>query len=323
MIRRLLPLLLAFTSLLFACEPIYGDLAAPIDPSTVFRGAAETYMVGDSEMTAMVIFGEQDEENVGDIAYAEILANGETRLLTGQYRAPEEGVVAATFDILYFIPYEYDRGATERVGSQTMELDVPVEYTGMLASGEDEVTLETEDGSRTFTRLGRLLERIDLSTPEGELLLARLYNYATLVSVARVIGWGSAGLTMYIGRVGMFQGLQTGRQEVALRELLSPETSFTYIDYSDMTGIHFEGTYESHTDLSATGVMLGSVDFTMAPGSTAPPLFAGTVEYEALIVENGVPVDGWYRFIIEGDHTFDVVAADYHDIDLGGLFGLP
>jgi hypothetical protein len=118
----------------------------------------------------------------------------------------------------------------------------------------------------------------------------------------------------------VFDGLQRGRQEVQLRDLLSPKSSFTYIDFTDMTGFRFEGTYESHTNISATGVMVGAVDFSMAPGASELPLFTGTIEYENLVVENGIPNDGFYRFTIEGEHTYDVAAADYHHVDLSGLF---
>jgi hypothetical protein len=163
------------------------------------------------------------------------------------------------------------------------------------------------------------LPNIDLSTPEGELTLARLYNYAYVISLSRVIGWGSAGLSMYIGRAGVFDGLQNGRQEVMLRDLLSPKSSFAYFDYTDLTGFVFDGTYESHTDISATGIMVGSVDFTMAPGAEEPPLFSGTISYENLVVNDGIPNEGFYRFTVD-EQTWDVPPTDFHHIDLSALF---
>ncbi len=141
-----------------------------------------------------------------------------------------------------------------------------------------------------------------------------------MISLSRVIGWGSAGLTMYINRPGVFDGLQHGRQEVLLRDLLSPKSSFTYIEFTDLTGFVYEGTYESHTDISATGMMLGSVDFTMAPGADEPPLFVGTIGYENLRVNDGIPNEGFYRFTMDDGQTWDVEAAVYHDIDLSALF---
>ncbi len=316
--RRLLFLLLL--PLLLACEPVYGDLATPIDRSMPFRAAAETFMAGDAEMTAMVIFGDQDADNIGDIAYGEVLANGETRLYTGTYVAPEEDMVEATFDVLFFIPYEYDVGATERVGAQTMVLDEPIVYTATLMAGADEAMVDTGSGARTFARLGTLLPNIDLSTMDGQWTLSRLYNYAYVISLSRVIGWGSAGLTMYIGRAGVFDGLQRGRQEVQLRDLLSPKSSFTYFDYTDLTGFRYDGTYESHTDISATGMLLGSVEFSMAGENDGTPIFSGRIEYDNLIVNDGIPNEGFYRFVMDDGQTWDIAAADFHHVDLSGLF---
>ncbi len=312
----LLPLL----PLAIACEPVYGDLGQSLDPSTPFEGAAETYLFGGGATTDMVIFGDQDADNIGDIAYATVKDDGEITLLTGTYRAPDSETVQASFTISYHYDPEYDVPASSRVGSTTTLLDVPIEYSGMILMNPDEITLETEGGPRTFTRVGRVMERIDPATPEGEILLARLTNYAVVVSVSRVIGFGSAGLTMYLGRVGEFQGLQSGRQEVEFGELLTPKATFTYVDYTDLTGFHYDGSYTSRTDLSATGDMVGTVAISLTPDADGVPLFSGNLLYDNVLINNGVPDDGFYRFELDGGLAFDVAAPDFNNLDLRGLF---
>jgi len=303
-----------------ACEPVYGNLGQDLDPSTPFEGAAETYLFGGGSTTDMVIFGDQDADNIGEIAYATVSIDGEITLLTGTYRAPDSETVLASFTISYHYDPEYDVPASSRVGSTTTLLDVPIEYSGALLMNPDEITLETESGSRTFTRVGRVMERIDPSTPDGEILLARLTNYAVVVSLSRVVGFGSAGLTMYLGRVGEFQGLQSGRQEAEFAELLSPKATFTYIDYTDLTGFHYDGTYTSRTDISATGDMVGSVAISLAPAADAAPLFSGNLLYDNVLINNGVPDDGFYRFELDGGLAFNVAAPDFNNLDLRGLF---
>ncbi|MBW2462874.1 MAG: hypothetical protein JRH11_14575 [Deltaproteobacteria bacterium] len=316
----LLSLALLLLPLALACEPVYGELGQLLDPSTPFDGAAETYMLGDDTKTEMVIFGAQDERNIGDIAYASIIENGDIVLLTGKYRAPEAGVVRASFDIIYEYEHEYDTPASMRIGSTTTLLDVPIEYTGAILANQDEITLETGDGPQTFLRVGTLLDRIDPTVPEDQVLLARLVNYAIIVSLARVVGFGGAGLTMYVGRVGEFQGFQSGRQEVLFAELLSPKATMTYIDYTDLTGFHYDGTYTSRTDISATGDMVGAVDFTIAEAADAPPTFAGTLRYEGVVINNGIPNEGFYRFNLDDGSSFDVSSIDFNNLNLGALF---
>lgn len=315
-----LALVLAVVPGALGCEPVYGNLGQLLDPSTSFDGAAETYMVGDGTSTDMVIFGEQDERNIGSIAYATVIENGDISLLTGTYRSPEEGIVEASFDIIYQYDHEYEVPASMRVGSTTTILSMPIEYRGEVLANPDELSFETGDGPRIYTRVGKLLERIDTATPDGQVLLARLTNYAIIVSVARVVGFGGAGLTMYLGRVGQFQGLLSGRQEVLFAELLSPKATFSYIDFTDLTGFKFDGSYTSRTDLSATGDMVGFVDFTLHDDPEAAAVFSGTIRYEDVIINNGVPDEGFYRFEMETGADFDVTSNDFNNLNLGGLF---
>jgi hypothetical protein len=204
------------------------------------------------------------------------------------------------------------------MGSSTTLLEVPIEYSGGITG--DGQTIIFDGGEQALTRVGVLLPRIDPTTAEGELLLARVLNYALITSLSRVIGFGSAGLTMYLNRVGTFNGLQAGTQEVTFRELFSPKANFTYTEYTDMTGFRFDGSYESRTDISATGDMIGSVDFTLTTDVDAAPLFAGTLIYENVLINNGVPDEGFYRITLSDGPSFDVPSSDFHTLDLGPLF---
>ena len=116
----------------------------------------------------------------------------------------------------------------------------------------------------------------------------QMYELTIITSQTKIEGFRGMGMIQYLGRTVAFKGIRVGTFEVT--------SDFNYKGYSDYQGLTIHGLQRSQSGMSGDGNMSGTVDFTLGGSQT----WTGSVNYDAIVLENTLPTKGYYKIRFDG-----------------------
>jgi hypothetical protein len=298
------------------CEPGYANLGEPLDPLVPFSREATSFLRTSATGTELVILELPGGQRTGRIAYFTLARDGASSLQEGSYLLVGEELVTS-FATDYRRANETSRSPMSRTGSKVTQLQPLRLWDATVTLGVDDEELIVVDGTGT-RRLTPLVEAIDTlaaQTPLNPQLLLRTCYLQIYSSQLRIPGFGGVGMTEYYNRTGEFVGILGGKQEVRMENLMSPDSSFTFTDYSDLPGWSLNGTFATSTDTAGDGSMSGSVTTELATSGAALEV---TIEFGAVELSGGTDSGGTYELTVGGEH-FSVDYQALKDLDLRQL----
>jgi hypothetical protein len=298
----------------------YPDLGQRLDVVVPIGDEdASTWLRATSTGTELLIIGSVDDQGEVGTTVVKIAPTTETELVTGTLILDDndEGVFLQQYRYLY--PYEPERTILSREGSHREESKPALEQDIALTYDGERLTVTDGDESYEFFRLEDVIARQDPTTREGATNLARVYNLAILTSQARLLGFGSAGMTQYLDETVSYRGLLSGHFTVHVEEVLSPKTDIIFHQCQDLSAVVLDGLQHTSADLNAKGRMGGQVGFTLhrSPDGDGP-LWQGLVDYGEVLVDNGYAAGGYY-VVTFGSEEWEVPYDVFSNMDLTAL----
>ncbi len=311
-------LLLCLFALVAGCDPsgIHGlgrlrDALVPCDvdalgrvetTSTWLRSTAEgteILLLGRPEPTAVVPLGQSACYGRGFVAH-----DSSTRLEFGSYTLGANGEGLAVHELVYTFPHEPDISVYSRDGAVRTDLDAPVDQRLSIEPDGAQLIVTIDGEPRRMTALGAVVEALDITTQAGAEDVFRLYNLPLFTSQTRLLGFGSTGMTQYVGTTAEFGGAVRNRFTVNVEALLDPNTLISYYQLEDLTGIVIDGPQTTDVDTGGAGMMRGVLNFVMrGAGGATDVIVRGSVDYAALEIYDGMAAGGSYTLSLDGVST--------------------
>ena len=226
--------------------------------------------------------------------------------LTGEY--------TVRFTHEYNFYYEPEKSMGSRRGAESEEYPSPLtipDLTMEIAEDGDSMILNFEGEARKLHRMGAILARLkpdstDQEEPGGAEDIMRFVNLSLYTSQCRVTAFGSFGMTQYVNRHATFSALIAGEFTINVRQLIPPTTDITYVGYEELAGIVIDGIQTTKPSVTGSGPMEGTLEYELFlnQGDTEPYI-TGHLNYDDVLVENGVAGGGHYNFRV-GDRDFEL-----------------
>jgi hypothetical protein len=307
--------LAALVALGAGCDPsgIHGlgrrrDALVPceVDPHGMVE-TTSTWVRSTDEGTEILLFGRPDPlaevEPGRDACFGHgfVAHDGSTRFDFGSYTLDEDGRGQAVHEQEYEMTYQPDRSILDRDGAFRTDLPAPVDERLELSRDGTSLVVAIDGAARHMTSLGAVVEAVDVTTQAGAEDVFRLFNLPLFTSQARLLGFGSAGMTQYVGVNAEFGGTVRNRFTVTVAALLNPDTVISYFQLEDLTGIVVDGLQNTDVNTSGNGSMNGVLSFVMrGTGGATDVVIRGALDYEGLQIGDGFAAGGGYTLTIDG-----------------------
>ncbi len=290
-------------------------------------GAKSTWLRSTGEATEIFTFtGANPTDAVTDpppanncFVHALIHNDSSTDLEQGTYVLDASGIGVFTVEHSYNMVYQDSSVKIwDRPGAKRDDNPSPPSHAITVKVDGDQLLVGFDGEVRRLTNIYDVAQRLDASTPAGADDIFRFLNLTIYTSAVRIPGFGSTGMTSYIGAPSHFTALVTNEYSVEVKgTILKPDTYLTYAQFEDLNGIIFDGVQLSATDSKGNGDLSGILDWRIR-GSSDPDdiVLEGTLDYEGVHVTNGVAAEGTYTFTIEGHDPYTVSYALAADLDL-------
>ena len=290
-------LLVAMAFLSVGCEPRYADFGEELDVVEPIEGDVVTFIRTNSDGLTTLLTIEDPSGGGGQMIFGFLEPTTETTLITGTYQPSGTGEARAHFTTLFHYPWEPSVPVISRVGSTRDDVDIQETIGFELVGEQVRVTVAGEEW--TFELLDNVVALLDLSTQGGVEALAQVYNLTILSNQARILGFGGAGMTQYVGSPGNFLGLIDGAMSVSVASLLNPKATLRYDGFEDVAQLSFRGDIITNSNISGNGPMEGVVDFQYASPADGVSTIVGACDYANLRVANGLAASGHYAFTLD------------------------
>lgn len=294
----------------------YPDLLEPLDPFIGLNSRDHaTYVAANGETSVFLVFAgpDADQRRFTRTFYR---SDGSAVLLGGTYRFEGDQLFLQAEQRFEREPNGIPFG--DRQGSRRSESSERLVYRFEPAEGEIFLTND-RDERRRYINFDRVLER---ASEYSAVTLARLFNAQQVSAQARVVGFGTTAMIEYATPAD-FGGSLTGSFNVSLRDLFNPTTTFRYEEFSDFSGLQFDGEQLTRTDFSGNGYSYGVVTMTLTPANGLPTTTIDVDYGEAdgssgLQIVDGEGGGGFYVLTVNGESA-EVGWQDFEDRDLSDL----
>jgi hypothetical protein len=245
--------------------------------------------------------------------------DGSTTFAFGSYTLGDDGEGFAVRTLEYVLEQQPERGLLDRDGATRFDLPAPVgEELHIRAEPEHQIVLTLAGEARRLTNLGAVIERLDPATQEGAEDIFRVFNLPMFTSQARLLGFGSSGMTQYWPEGAEFGGTIRNHFTVSVESLLNPNTLIFYFQLEDLTGIVIDGPQKTNVNGAGNGSMTGTLSFLMrGTGGPTDVALRGHLDYEGLQIRDGFAAGGTYTLSIDGVPTARAISWELAaDVDL-------
>lgn len=311
----LLPLVIG--ALIFVSCDIGGfqDLAEMIDPTTPIGENSYSYMRtttdGDgNNVTELITHNEPDGDGNGEFVFI-VLVDDDDDLDPANWKA-DASLIRATYNLSgaditltpYFVYYNtYAAGlGNAKQSDDPSDFDKIVDatilsYVTAAHIFDDSVagtmTYDGNDYTSVVTLYDNIMGKaIDVRAKQ----FMQMYELTIITSQTKIEGFGGMGMIQYLGRTVAFKGIRVGTFELTSEGTFSNTSDFNYKGYSDYQGLTIHGLQRSQSGMSGDGNMSGTVDFTLGGSQT----WTGSVNYDAIVLENTLPTKGYYKIRFDG-----------------------
>lgn len=303
---------------LAACDPsgIHGlgrrrDALVPCEVDELGRiETTSTWLRSTEDGTEIVLLGRADPtaevEPGRDACFGHgfVAHDGSTLFDFGSYTLDDEGKGTAVHQLEYELTYQPELSILDRDGAFRTDLAAPVARRIQITRDGSGILLTLDDATHHMTSLGEVVEAVDVTTQAGAEDVFRLFNLPLLTSQARLLGFGSAGMTQYVGLTAEFGGTVRSRFTVSVASLLNPDTTISYFQFEDLTGVVIDGIQLTDVDTSGNGSMSGILSFVMrGTGGATDAVIRGGLDYDGLQIGDGFAAGGGYTLTIDGVAT--------------------
>lgn len=317
--RRALHALLAALAL-GACGP-YAQLAQRLDVTEQFAGDTWIAAAGGDRSETRILTVERPGGN-HRFAFSALPLYSVTTL-HGTWSESARGDVELRVEHTFTLPDERAESITSRSGAMRDD-SVRLRYLAVSRSAGQLVITGDSLLAGTYVGLPGALSRLGTATEHDAACAYQMASLAVHSSEARVIAFGSPGMTTYAKNGGQdFVGTLAGFQNVSLSGLSANTTTIRYSGFSDQGGIVLDGTQYTDANLAGNGHMRGVVEFTLSPVPLDPASAAtlaritGSIDYggagtssDAVQISNGNPTGGFYTTTLAGGPTARVPALN-------------
>jgi hypothetical protein len=273
--------------------------------------------------TEIVLLGRPSVADIVEAAqpacfvHATVERDSSTTLEAGSYTMGPRGTGIALHQIEFHFLSQPELSILKRDGSIRDDLPTSVSEPLAVATDAARARMTLDGAAMRMTGLGDVIDAIDLRTQTGAEQLFTVYNLALVTSQARLLGFGSGAMTQYADTPGEFNGIVRNQFTVSVESLLKPNTSITYQQFEDLTGIVIDGLQKSNVSTSGDGGMAGTLSFVLR-GTTKT--IRGKVNYDNLKIKNGVAAGGTYTLTVDGIATpYTLPYSLAANIDLRGV----
>ncbi|MFO0693883.1 MAG: hypothetical protein U0230_10040 [Polyangiales bacterium] len=320
----LVPVLIAALGLLVGCDKSgIHPLHRKRDVVGACTTPAATWMRSTDTGTEILLIGDRTSSGVVTLADDRCFAHGtverdsSTQFAVGKYVLDANGEGSFVYDAEFRFDYQPERKILDRDGSIRTDHSPPL--TENLALQADGSTLLVTLGGEThrYESLYTVIHRLDPDTMEGASDILRVFLMPQFTSQARLLGFGSAGMTQYAGSPGTFKGLVQNQFTVLVEDTLRPNTFITFTNFEDLTGVVEDGEQDTYVNLLGDGHMRNELHFLFYGSRSITDIaYSGTVEYGDLEIKNGVAGGGFYTMNLDGHGSYQLPYTLAANVDL-------
>jgi len=318
-----------------ACDPsgIHGlgrlrDALVPCEVDLLGRvETTSTWLRSTDAGTEILLFGRQDPTTAVPLGRDACFGHGfvahdsSTWFGFGSYTLDADGEGYAVHAQEYTFNNQAQLDILQRDGAVRTDLPTAVSERLTIARDGDSLRVTLDDEALRFTALPAVVEALDVTTQAGAEDVFRVFNLPMFTSQARLLGFGSAGMTQYVGTTAEFGGAVRNRFTVNVEALLDPNARISYYQLEDLTGLVVDGVQLTDVDTHGDGAMSGLLSFVMrGTGGATDVVVRGGLDYTGLQIGNGVAAGGTYTLTLDGaaaPYTVSYQLAT--DIDLRGV----
>ena len=252
--------------------------------------------------TEVFIVGEPGEAGEpGCFAHAMIEHDSTTHMEFGTLVIDQGGGATFAYTAEYDFQYEPERDLLARRGSIRIDHDPPISLPMTFVPDAAQMLITMQGETRRMTSMLDVIDRLAGDTMQGAIDIFCVYNLPLFTSQTRMLGFGSSGMTQYIGGTASFQGAIANTFTVGVEDYLNPRTDITYLAFRDLDGITHDGNIHSVVNLEGNGDMRDILTFELEGNVKR---ISGAMDYRDLKIRNGVAGDGVYQLTIEDGGTF-------------------
>jgi hypothetical protein len=242
-----------------------------------------------------------------------------TTMEQGTYVLGADGHGVFTVEHAYvFVYFDSSVKLGARDGALRNDMPAPASHSIEIEADGDQILVDVDGDTRRLTNLYDVIAKLDPKDRAGAEDLFRVLNLAIYSSAVRIPGFGSAKMSSYINNTTTFKALVASDFTVGVGgPLLNPVTDIVYDQFEDLSGIVLDGDQRTVTNLYGNGSLSGVLDWRLR-SSDEDVFLEGTLDYEGLVVVNGVAGDGTYTLTVGGSSytiSYDLAA----DMDLRTL----
>lgn len=114
-----------------------------------------------------------------------------------------------------------------------------------------------------FSATSEMVESFDLSTAQDRGCLMRYAQLSIRTIQARTRNLGGGGTVIYHNNESEFEGFLHGSQSIVVANLLSPDTTIVFKNFSDFPEVVLSGPFVTHVDTSGDGWLDDSTNFSI------------------------------------------------------------
>lgn len=304
------------------------DVLVPCEMDALGRiETTSTWLRSTDEGTEIVLLGRRDPTDEVPLGQAACYGHGfvahdsATTFEFGSYTLDGDGEGLAVHEIEYVFAHQPDRSIFDRDGAIRTDLGEPVEQAIEVTAEGSQLVVTLDGEAMRMTSLGEVVERLDVTTQAGAEDAFRLYNLPLFTSQARLLGFGSTGMTQYVGTTAEFAGAVRNRFTVTVDSFFDPNTLISYYQLEDLTGVVIDGPQTTDVDTGGDGIMGGVLSFVLrGTGGATDVKLRGSVDYGELEIVDGFAGGGQYTVTFDGrDQPYTISYQLATDVDLRGV----
>jgi hypothetical protein len=287
------------------------------------EGATEVFVIGSDDFSTL------DAQLADGTAvcfnFATVQYNSTTQLFSGRLRAGSGGGYQVDIVAEYNFKYEPEKNIVLRSGARRVDYDPPIVIRNVAFTTDgSSLIVDYDSTQRRLTRIGEIITRLDPEetdpdAPGGPKDAYRVFNLALFVGQPRIPGFGGTGMTQYTTKT-TFNALISGYFTINVTSIASPHVYIDYYGAQELEGIFITGLQITRATLQGEGPMEGVLDIEMFVDSDdETPDIKFTIDYENLVVGNGVADSGYYILTYDGGAAHELPFSMATDEDLRGI----
>lgn len=285
---------------LLACLGPYPGIGDKLDGTALVNGTS--YIALDGGAARILVIAPLDGGSSAPFTRVDERQPRAVETLQGTWSGSDARLDFATSTV-FRLPDEASKSVGSRTGASRQQVSPPkVSSTTVgTVTGDTLVLLGAPEVAASYRSLLSRTARI--SGPDTTACAFHVANLAVESSEARVPGFNSAGMTQYLNREELFQGILSGSMTVGLVGLFSPVSTIRFTNYADFDGVVLNGVQISSTNTSGDGALSGVLGFRIQREGL-PPL-EGSVDYGQVSLTTGNE-SGDYLVTLDGGTTVRV-----------------